>query len=99
MISRRNALTVLGLASAGPALAAEDFMADMPSPGKRHSVNGLPVGKDASHATVAKALRSLADEIERDGVSVHSLNVSTDIRADAIVVQKLSLDFVIPIDA
>lgn len=88
-LSRRTALSILGIAGAASAVSAEAFT-DPPETG-RH----LPLGRNASREAIARALRSLADAVERKEIDVRSLNVSTDLRANEIVVQRLGIDFTI----
>lgn len=89
MLSRRNALTIMGLAAPGAALAAEDF-----TEGKK-AVNELPVGADATKKQMTAAMHALGDAIGRGDISVTGLNVSTDIERISVIKQRLYVDFII----
>lgn len=91
MLSRRNALTILGLSSAsGSAFATEDMIPINP---KREA---LPVRPSAD--LMIAALRNLAAEIETHGVLVTNINVNSTITGHDVVTQTLTLDFVIQND-
>ncbi len=95
MISRRNALSVLGLASAASsALAAEDFMVDRGEANPKR-LNTLPTSKDVT--LIHKGLRALADEMEAGAVTAHRLHVSTEIKRDQLIMQVLTVEFFIPV--
>lgn len=88
--SRRTALSILGLASASSGIAVEHALADNAS-----SEHGVITGNDYDGRKFSAALRHLADEIDRGAVVAQKLNVSTDLTRDQIVVQHLTLDFLI----
>jgi hypothetical protein len=85
MLSRRNALTILGLGTAG--IAVEDGFAD--------EDGRLKISNNAKPQKIAAALRKLADEIEGGGVDVVNLHVASSLERDQLVTQKLSCEFII----
>lgn len=88
MLSRRNALTILGLSSAsGSAFATEDMIPTDPKLGN------LPVRP--STALMAAALRNLASEIETRGVLITKVNLNSTITGKDVVTQVLNLDFIV----
>jgi hypothetical protein len=71
--SRRDALSMLGLASVGSASLATEVLA-----GEGHGSTGPQVGT-VDHGRVARALRNLADAIDSRDVEVEGLQVSSRI--------------------
>lgn len=96
MLSRRNALTMLGLAASGSALAAEDFVHEENRfvNGANKSLKQLPIVV-TSGKQMADALRKLAEEIGSGGVIIEGINVSTELRSQEMIRQKLSFDLLI----
>lgn len=93
MLSRRNALTRLGLA-ATVGFAAEDMMKDEALAGTPpHITNGYLTGNDVDLGKFAKALRKLADEIDNGSVRPESLHVDTLVEYEKFVKQTLTLNF------
>ena len=87
MLSRRNALAVLGISSAA-GFSTEDAFAKDDKP-----VNGYMIPNNASK--VSAALRRLADEMDAKSIDVLKLNVSSDLERNKLVTQRLTIDFVI----
>lgn len=88
MSTRRSALAFLGLTGAGSVALAHEHMVT-PDPGKL----GFIMGTDWSEKKTADALRRLADGIEDKTVEVAVLDLSTSLRPDQYLIQKLNLEF------
>lgn len=83
-------MAFLGLGAAGgPALATDAMLSSEP---------GVPQIASANYEKgklIAGALRRLADGIENGGVDTTKLTINSEISPDAIIVQNLTVSFVL----
>ena len=86
-ISRRSALSILGLAGPATGLAVEHALAEEPA-----NIN-LRTADDYRPQHFANALRRLADEIESGGVRAQRLNISAELARGDIIIQRLVFEF------
>lgn len=84
--TRRTALAFLGLTGATSVALSTEAMVEP-------SARGLTHGGQSDMKLVANALRKLADGIERHEVLVFGLDVSSSLRPDQIITQKLVVEF------
>jgi hypothetical protein len=94
-LSRRTALSILGLAGPAAGLAVEHAIADDALAIRGASMGGVNSGNDYDGRKFSAALRRLADEIDSRGIDPQKLHVSAELNRDQIVVQRLTLDFLI----
>jgi hypothetical protein len=87
-MNRRDTLTFLGLVGSSSVALATENMVD-------GSIN-VANGSHWSNNAAARALRRLADGIEAGKVDVCELTITSGIKPDAIITQKLLLEFNLP---
>ena len=89
MLSRRNALSMLGLtATSSSAFATEDLFPELKK-GSR------TVSMLVRTEKMVAAFRNLADEIEKHGVNITRVNLSSDVDGKSIVKQVLTVEFIV----
>lgn len=87
LTTRRNALTLLGLAGvASPALASDDYRPD----------KGVHHGNETNLEKIAAAFDRLAKAIRAGEVSVNGMAINTKIEPDEMVEQVLTFRFYLP---
>ena len=87
-ISRRNALTFLGLATPASAALATENMLEMPDHGLQLASSDWEKGKKT-----CEALRRLIVGIESGEVEVSTISVNSEIRPDEVLTQELKVRF------
>lgn len=92
-VSRRNALTMLGLGATG-AIPAEDLAKQLSSIGK--SSSGYHFGANA--ARISTALRNLADDIEKGGSHAQQLTFESKFGVEDFLIHTLSIQFAMQVD-
>jgi hypothetical protein len=89
MATRRNVLTLLGVASASSAAIATDDLAPLnPGPGP-----GLRLGGDTNR--IATALERLAAELRAGTVWVSRFHVGSEMAAHNLLTQTVSIDLLL----
>ncbi len=90
--TRRNALTMLGLATAAsPVVAAEDFFSN----DVLNERGGLVTGMDANQALIAAALRNLAAAVDDGRVLLSKLTVGAEVSSAKVLEHTLTATYVV----
>lgn len=98
-VSRRSALSVLGLGAAAT-IAPEDFSRQVVGPkGYHFGVGNDP--RDLSgkrRETITAALRRLADDIDAGGSFVHGMKLVSEAKHEDFLIHSLQIEFVLIAD-
>lgn len=102
-LSRRNALTMLGLGSAATIITPEQFSQPIRSADKEYYF-GVDAGNSKDDLAVknlgriTSALRALADDIDAKGTFVQGMRLASEVKLEEFLLHTLQIDFVLAVD-